>query len=180
LIEFNNENIKNYTLKSLRSQIAIVSQRIYIFEDTLCANVAYGQIIDKKRVLQVLKDADLEELVLTLKSGIDTKLQENGTNLSGGQKQRLAIARAMYKNTSVLILDEATSALDNKSEKAIQSALEGIKKEMITFVVAHRLSTIEHADEILVFKDGKIVSRGTYSELTASSEEFQKLTGRKH
>ena len=86
------------------------------------------------------------------------------------------MARALYKDPEVLILDEATSALDNKSEKAIQLALEGIKKEMITFVVAHRLSTIEHADEILVFQEGKIVSRGTYSELLETSNEFQKLS----
>ena len=175
LIEFNNENIKNYTLKSLRSQIAIVSQRIYIFEDTLCANVAYGQIIDKKRVLQVLKDADLEELVLTLKNGIDTKLQENGTNLSGGQKQRLAIARAMYKNTSVLILDEATSALDNATEKRIKIILKQYTKDKITFIIAHRLSTIELADTILVFDKGHIVDRGNHIDLLKYSKIYKNL-----
>jgi subfamily B ATP-binding cassette protein MsbA len=175
LIEFNNENIKNYTLKSLRSQIAIVSQRIYIFEDTLCANVAYGQIIDKKRVLQVLKDADLEELVLALKNGIDTKLQENGTNLSGGQKQRLAIARAMYKNTSVLILDEATSALDNATEKRIKIILKQYTKDKITFIIAHRLSTIELADTILVFDKGHIVDRGNHIDLLKYSKIYKNL-----
>jgi len=175
LIEFNNENIKNYTLKSLRSQIAIVSQRIYIFEDTLCANVAYGQIIDKKRVLQVLKDADLEELVLALKNGIDTKLQENGTNLSGGQKQRLAIARAMYKNTSVLILDEATSALDNATEKRIKNILKQYTKDKITFIIAHRLSTIELADTILVFDKGHIVDRGNHIDLLKYSKIYKNL-----
>jgi subfamily B ATP-binding cassette protein MsbA len=102
-------------------------------------------------------------------------LDEFGHNLSGGQRQRIALARALYKKPSVLILDEATSALDNKSEHAIQQSLELIKDEFITFVVAHRLSTIENADEILVFRDGKIVDRGTYSQLLQNSDEFRKL-----
>jgi subfamily B ATP-binding cassette protein MsbA len=102
-------------------------------------------------------------------------LDEFGHNLSGGQRQRIALARALYKKPSVLILDEATSALDNKSEQAIQQSLELIKDELITFVVAHRLSTIENADEILVFRNGKIIDRGTYSQLLQNSDEFRKL-----
>ena len=179
-LSINHEDIRSYTLSSLHHKIAFVTQRIFIFQDTIAHNVAYGEAVDEERVVTALKKAFVWDFVEKLPEGIETGLDEFGTNLSGGQRQRIALARALYKDPEVLILDEATSALDNKSEKAIQSALEGIKKEMITFVVAHRLSTIEHADEILVFKDGKIVSRGTYSELTASSEEFQKLTGRKH
>jgi len=179
-LSINHEDIRSYTLSSLHHKIAFVTQRIFIFQDTIAHNVAYGEDVDEERVVTALKKAFVWDFVEKLPEGIETGLDEFGTNLSGGQRQRIALARALYKDPEVLILDEATSALDNKSEKAIQSALEGIKKEMITFVVAHRLSTIEHADEILVFEEGKIVSRGTYSELSASSEAFQKLTGRKH
>jgi subfamily B ATP-binding cassette protein MsbA len=175
----NNEDIRSYTLSSLHHKIAFVTQRIFIFQDTIAHNVAYGEDVDEERVVTALKKAFVWDFVEKLPEGIETRLDEFGTNLSGGQRQRIALARALYKDPEVLILDEATSALDNKSEKAIQSALEGIKKEMIAFVVAHRLSTIEHADEILVFQEGKIVSRGTYSELLASSEAFQKLTNTK-
>ena len=176
---FNNENIKSYTLASLHSKIAFVTQRIFIFQDTIANNVAYGKEVDEEKVVLVLKKAFVWDFVAELEEGIHTKLDEFGTNLSGGQRQRIALARALYKDPDVLILDEATSALDNKSEKAIQLALEGIKKEMITFIVAHRLSTIEHADEILVFNEGKIVSRGSYKELLENSMAFQKLTNTK-
>jgi subfamily B ATP-binding cassette protein MsbA len=179
-LSINDEDIRSYTLSSLHHKIAFVTQRIFIFQDTIAHNVAYGEVVDEERVVTALKKAFVWDFVEKLPEGIETRLDEFGTNLSGGQRQRIALARALYKDPEVLILDEATSALDNKSEKAIQSALEGIKKEMITFVVAHRLSTIEHADEILVFEEGKIVSRGTYSELSASSEAFQKLTSGKH
>ncbi len=179
-LSINDGDIRSYTLSSLHHKIAFVTQRIFIFQDTIAHNVAYGEAVDEERVVTALKKAFVWDFVEQLPEGIETRLDEFGTNLSGGQRQRIALARALYKDPEVLILDEATSALDNKSEKAIQLALEGIKKEMITFVVAHRLSTIEHADEILVFQEGKIVSRGTYSELSASSEAFQKLTGDKH
>ncbi len=179
-LQINNINIQEYTLDSLHKKLAFVTQRIFIFQDTIAHNVAYGEEVDEARVINALKKAFVWDFVETLSEGIETRLDEFGTNLSGGQRQRIALARALYKDPEVLILDEATSALDNKSEKAIQLALEGIKEEMITFIVAHRLSTIEHADEILVFEEGKIVDRGTYSELSASSEAFQKLTSGKH
>jgi len=178
-LQINNINIQEYTLDSLHKKLAFVTQRIFIFQDTIAHNVAYGEEVDEARVINALKKAFVWDFVETLSEGIETRLDEFGTNLSGGQRQRIALARALYKDPEVLILDEATSALDNKSEKAIQLALEGIKEEMITFIVAHRLSTIEHADEILVFEEGKIVDRGTYSELSASSEAFQKLTSGK-
>jgi len=171
----NEKDIGEYTLESLHRKIAFVTQRIFIFQDSIARNVAYGEEVDEQRVVEALKKAYAWEFVSALPDGIETKLDEFGTNLSGGQRQRIALARALYKDPDVLILDEATSALDNKSEAAIQKALEGLKKEMITFIVAHRLTTIEHADEILVFKEGHIESRGTYSELLKSSEEFRKL-----
>jgi len=173
----NGEDIRSFTLASLHRKIAFVTQRIFIFQDTIAQNVAYGEAVDVQRVVTALKKAHAWEFVQRLPEGIDTVLDEFGTNLSGGQRQRIALARALYKEPDVLILDEATSALDNKSEKAIQYALEALKHEMITFIVAHRLSTIEHADEILVFQAGRIESRGTYAELRERSDTFQKLSG---
>jgi subfamily B ATP-binding cassette protein MsbA len=171
----NGMDIKEYTLASLHNKIAYVTQRIYIFQDSIASNVAYGKEIDEDRVVEALKLAHAWEFVSSLDDGIYTILDEFGHNLSGGQRQRIALARALYKKPDVLILDEATSALDNKSEQAIQKALDDIKSELITFVVAHRLTTIENADEILVFKSGKIVDRGRYKELITNSKEFRKL-----
>ncbi len=173
----NNKAISNYTQDSLRHHISVVSQRVYIFQDTLAANVAYGQEIDEERVNEALRLADAKEFVESLSQGINTQMDEAGTNLSGGQRQRIAIARAIYKHASLLIFDEATSALDNESEKRIQEAIVNYTKDKITFTIAHRLSTIEHADIILVFQEGKIVARGTHQELLKDSAEYQKLAG---
>ncbi|MDQ7047913.1 MAG: ABC transporter ATP-binding protein [Sulfurovum sp.] len=179
ILNINGVNISSYTLDSLHQNISYVTQRIYIFQDTILANVSYGGLADEERVVKALKKAQAWDFVELMDEGIHTVLDEFGVNLSGGQRQRITLARALYKSPGILILDEATSALDNKSEKAIKHSLEAIKDEMITFVVAHRLSTIEDADEILVFEKGHIVSRGTYAELSASSEAFQKLTSAK-
>ena len=175
VLSINERDIKEYTLESLHQKIAFVTQRIYIFQDSIIANVAYGSEADKVKVIEALKKAQAWEFVEKLDEGVDTVLDEFGVNLSGGQRQRIALARALYKSPEILILDEATSALDNKSEKAIKMALEHIKDEMITFVVAHRLSTVENADEILLFEAGEIVGRGSYTELLEHSEKFQKL-----
>ena len=177
-IAINSMNLKSYTLKSLHHKIAFVTQRIFIFQDTVEANVAYGMPIDKNRVIEALKQAQAWEFVEKLDKGILTELDESGTNLSGGQRQRIALARALYKNPEILILDEATSALDNKSEKAIQTALYNLKDKMITFVVAHRLSTIENADTILLLENGKIIDRGTYDDLYENSSSFQELANK--
>jgi len=174
-ILINDELNKNLTLNSLHKSIAFVTQRIYIFNDTIARNVAYGEEFDYNRVKEALSKAYALEFVDKLEHGIDTLLSENGNNLSGGQRQRIALARALYKNPAVLILDEATSALDNKSEVLIQKALEALKSEMITITVAHRLSTIENADTILVFKNGKIVCRDTHQALLQYCDEYRKL-----
>ncbi|MEA3490815.1 MAG: ABC transporter ATP-binding protein [Campylobacterota bacterium] len=171
----NDRNIKEYSLESLHEKIAYVTQRIYIFQDTILANVAYGSTPDESRAIEALKKAYAWEFVDEMEDGIDTILDEFGVNLSGGQRQRIALARALYKSPHILILDEATSALDNRSEKAIQKALESLKHEMITFVVAHRLTTVEEADCILLFESGEIISRGDYAELMDSSKAFRKL-----
>ncbi len=174
-ILINSKPISSYTLPSLHQNIAYVTQRIYIFQDTILANVAYGSEPNEAKAIEALKKAYAWSFVENMSDGIDTVLDEFGVNLSGGQRQRIALARALYKSPQILILDEATSALDNRSEKAILKALKNLKDEMITFVVAHRLSTVERADTILLFEDGKIVSRGSYSELLKSSKKFQRL-----
>ena len=172
---FNDKDIKNYDVKSLRKKIALVTQRIYIFQDSVAANVAYGEKIDEKRVIEALKLANAYEFVKDMENGIYTELEEFGANLSGGQRQRIALARALYKNPEVLILDEATSALDTKSEQKIQEALKNITKDKITFIVAHRLSTIKNADKIIVMKNGKKICEGNDSELIKSCQEYKKL-----
>jgi len=168
-------NLKDLTLESLHQKIAYVTQRIYIFNDTIAQNVAYGQEFSEERVKEALEKAHALEFIDDLDNGIHTMLTENGNNLSGGQRQRIALARAIYKKPDILILDEATSALDNKSEALIQKALEKLKHEMITITVAHRLSTIENSDAILVFKNGEIVCRGQHADLIIECEEYQKL-----
>jgi subfamily B ATP-binding cassette protein MsbA len=177
LISVNNHNIQEYTQNSLRHQIASVSQRVYIFQNTLAANVAYGSAVDESKVIEALKMADALEFAMSLPEGIHTMMQEFGANLSGGQRQRIAIARAIYKHASLLILDEATSALDNESEKRIQNALHEYSKDKITLTIAHRLSTITDADIILYFEAGKIIARGSHQELLETSEAYRRLAG---
>ena len=175
-ILINNMPNTQFTLDSLHKKIAYVTQRIYIFNDSIAANVAYGEKIDKLRVEKALKKAYAMEFIDKLEHGMDTILSEGGDNLSGGQRQRIALARALYKNPDILILDEATSALDNKSEALIQKALEALKEEMITFTVAHRLSTIENSDIILVFEDGHIICQDTHDKLLQECNAYRKLS----
>ena len=176
-ILINGINIKNYENTSLKHHISLVSQRIYIFQDSLAANVAYGQEIDENRVLEALSLADASSFVNELDDGINTQMEEFGANLSGGQRQRVAIARAIYKHSSLILFDEATSALDNESEKRIQAALNEYTKDKITITIAHRLSTIEHADKILVMQKGVVVACGNHTELLENSEIYQRLAG---
>ncbi|NPA55337.1 MAG: ABC transporter ATP-binding protein [Epsilonproteobacteria bacterium] len=174
-ILLNNINIQDIDLLSIRKNIAVVTQRVYIFNDTIAANIAYAKEIDEERVKEALKKANLLEFVENLEDGIWTKLSENGNNLSGGQRQRIAIARALYLNPSVLILDEATSALDNQSEAKIMQTIHNLSQELIIFVIAHRLNTIQNSDKILVFKHGEIVCNGNQEELMQACNEFREL-----
>ncbi len=174
-ILLNDTSIKDFDIKSLRENISIVTQRVYIFNDTIAANVAYGYEIDEIRVIEVLKQAHAYDFVLKMKKGVNTVLDEFGTNLSGGQRQRIAIARALYKNPQILILDEATSALDNESESIISEVIQEVSQDKITFIIAHRLSTIKNADKIAVFKAGEIVCMGEEKELLNSCKEYQRL-----
>jgi subfamily B ATP-binding cassette protein MsbA len=157
--------VQDYRLADLRKQIAFVSQDVVLFNDTIAANVAYGQEIDLVRVKAALQAANLTSAVEGLPEGLDTKVGDNGMRLSGGQRQRLAIARAIYKDAPILILDEATSALDSESERHVQEALEVLMRGRTTLVIAHRLSTIERADRILVMEAGQIIEEGSHTEL---------------
>jgi len=172
---FNDKDIKDFDVKSIRKKIALVTQRIYIFQDTIAANVAYGEEFDEEKIIKALKLANAYEFVKEMENGIYAELDEFGANLSGGQRQRIALARALYKDPEILILDEATSALDTKSEQKIQEALKNITKEKITFIVAHRLSTIQNADKILVMSKGKKVCEGKHKELLKNCESYQNL-----
>jgi subfamily B ATP-binding cassette protein MsbA len=174
-ILINGVEYREFTLTSLHKKIAFVTQRIYIFNDTVAKNVAYGEEIDRDRVIKALTKAYAMEFVEKLDSGIDTTLSENGDNLSGGERQRIALARALYKESDILILDEATSALDNKSELLIQKALNSLKDNMITIIVAHKLSTIENSDTILVLKKGRVVCSNNHKILLQECEEYRKL-----
>ncbi len=168
--------LQDWDLVQLRDQFAYVSQDVVMLNDTLAANVALGDNAPSPaRVLHALKAAHLESLLETLPLGMDSHVGHNASQLSGGQRQRLAIARAIYKNAPILLLDEATSALDNESERAVQLALERLMQGRTTIVVAHRLSTIQRADRILVMAQGKIVEAGTHESLLASGQHYYRL-----
>ena len=170
-------NIQDYTLANLREQCSIVSQQVHLFNDTIANNIAYAATdkFSREEIIQAAKAAHAMEFIEKLDDGLDTIIGENGASLSGGQRQRLAIARALLRNSPVLVLDEATSALDTESERAIQSALAELQKDKTVLVIAHRLSTIEKADEILVVDQGKIVERGSHSELMALDGAYKQL-----
>ena len=177
-ILINGINLKDIKIRSLRQNIGLVTQRVYIFNDTVAKNVAYGREFNEDAVINALKLANAYEFVSKLDNGINTILNEFGTNLSGGQRQRIAIARALYQNPQILIFDEATSALDNESEKEITKAINNLRSKKIIFVIAHRLSTVENADKIAVLSDGKIIDSGSDEELSKRNEIYAKLKGK--
>jgi ATP-binding cassette, subfamily B, bacterial MsbA len=154
-------------LTDLRKQIAMVSQDVVLFNDTVAANVAYGVVgeADMTKVKEAAVAAHCLDFIEALPNGFNTEIGDNGSRLSGGQRQRIAIARALYKDAPILLLDEATSALDSESERAVQTALDALMRGRTTLVVAHRLSTVEKADRIVVLEAGKIVESGTHAEL---------------
>ena len=168
--------ISEIALPSLRAQMAMVSQNVVLFDDTVAANIAYGDATpDHVRIEAAARAAYLEDVIAGLPDGYQTQIGDNGMRLSGGQRQRLAIARAIYKNAPILILDEATSALDTESERAVQAALDQLMKGRTTLVIAHRLSTIEHADRIVVLQDGRIAESGSHAELLTRNGVYAHL-----
>ncbi len=160
---------------ALRRQFALVSQDVVLFNDSVAANVALGAQVPRERIRQALAGAQLLDFVDSLPQGLDTVIGHNGSQLSGGQRQRLAIARAICKDAPVLILDEATSALDTESERLVQAALEQLMRGRTTLIVAHRLSTIEHADRVAVIDGGRVVEHGPHAELIARGGLYARL-----
>ena len=165
-ITIDGKDVRKLTLQSLRNQIGLVQQDVYLFCGSIRENIAYGRPdASMKEIIEAAKKANIHEFIMELPDGYETFVGERGTRLSGGQKQRISIARVFLKNPSILILDEATSALDNESEKFIQQSLEELAKDRTTITIAHRLSTIRNADEILVVAENGIVECGTHDEL---------------
>lgn len=169
-ITIDGKDVRTLSLKSLRSQIGMVQQDVYLFSGTIRDNIAYGNLdATEEQIIDAAKKANIHDYIMTMPEGYDTYIGERGVKLSGGQKQRISIARVFLKNPSILILDEATSALDNATEMLIQSALEKLAKGRTSLIVAHRLSTIKNADEIIVLTEKGVQERGTHAELLAKN-----------
>ena len=169
-------DIREYGVADLRNQVSIVSQDVVLFNDTIRNNITFGRAdLDPDAVVEAARAAYVLEFTEEFPDGLDTQVGDRGSQLSGGQKQRVAIARALLKNAPILVLDEATSALDTESERRIQEALETLKRDRTTLVIAHRLSTVERADRIIVMHEGRIVESGTHAELLSCNGTYAAL-----
>lgn len=176
-IEVDGVNIGDLTLESLRRNIAIVSQHVVLFNGTVRENIAYGMAdeVTEEQLIEVAMASHAYEFISAFPKGFDTVIGENGVLLSGGQRQRIAIARALLKDAPILVLDEATSSLDTESERVIQSALDILMKNRTTIIIAHRLTTIEKADQIAVLDKGRIIELGSHKELLVKNGAYARL-----
>jgi ATP-binding cassette subfamily B protein len=175
-ITIDGHDIKDVTLLSLRQNIGIVSQDVFLFAGTIRDNIRYGRIdATDAEIIEAAKRAEIHDMVMEMENGYDTQVGERGIRLSGGQKQRISIARIFLKNPPILILDEATSALDSVTEKRIQKAFETLAVGRTTLVIAHRLSTVRNADEIIVIDEEGVAERGTHAQLLALGGEYARL-----
>ena len=176
-ITIDNNDINSFDLESYRSNFSYVDQNVRLFNDSISGNIAFGQK-DKmpiEMITNAAKVSNSNEFIEKLEDKYDSEIGEDGVTLSGGQRQRLSIARAIAKDSPILILDEATSALDSATEKLVQSAINKMQQGRTTIVIAHRLSTIKNADRIVVLKDGEIIEQGTHIELIEKAGEYEKL-----
>jgi subfamily B ATP-binding cassette protein MsbA len=169
-------NIQDYPIRDLRNLMGIVTQEPILFNDTIAANIALGKPdATLEQIQQAARIANAHDFIMRKENGYQTNVGERGSKLSGGEKQRLTIARAVLKNPPILILDEATSSLDTESERLVQDAINNLMKDRTSVVIAHRLSTVRHADEIIVLQKGEIMERGKHEELIAREGIYKRL-----
>lgn len=169
-------DVREFTVDSLLRNFSMVFQDVYLFNDTLEANIAFGTAgATHEQVVEAAKRARCHDFISALPNGYDTIVGEGGASLSGGERQRISIARALLKNAPIVVLDEATASIDPENEQLIQQALTELTREKTVVVIAHRLATIEHADQILVVEDGTVVQRGTHEELLAQEGVYRRF-----
>jgi subfamily B ATP-binding cassette protein MsbA len=181
VVEIDGVDIRRYTIDSVRRQIAIVTQDPVLFRDTIAANIAYGRPdTPHERIVAAARAAHAHDFIMRLPKGYETSVGERGLTLSGGERQRVAIARALVKDAPILILDEATSALDSASEALVQQAITNLKAGRTTIVIAHRLSTVRDADQIIVLEHGRIVQHGNHADLMHSGGLYADMVKIQH
>ena len=175
-IRIDGHDIMELTQRSLRENIGIVNQSVFLFDSTIRENIMYGNVnADEEQLIDATKKANIYDFINTLPEGFDSLVGERGVKLSGGQKQRISIARVFLKNPPIFIFDEATSSLDTESESLIQKSLELLSQNRTTIIIAHRLSTVRTADTLFIIKDGKIVEQGNHTQLLAKKQHYYKL-----
>ena len=176
IVSIGGNDIRDLTIASLRRNIALVSQDITIFDDSVRANIAYGRLdATEEEIYAAARAAAADDFIRALPEGYDTRLGEHGLKLSGGQRQRIAIARAILRDAPILLLDEATSALDNESERAIQQSLGALQQGRTVLVIAHRLSTVQHADQIVVLDRGRVAEQGRHDALMEKDGVYARM-----